>query len=316
VKFSGTREAIDWEAGLRYEHTETKVIDQTVAVADRVTESDYGFFLPSAHLRWNLDDGNRVTASVARTVRRPSFNNLSPALIETELGDNDLLGNPNLNPEDAWGLDLGFEHRLGSKGIIGANLFYRDIQELIEVANTGVEGSDGPGTFVLQPRNTGDGQVWGVEFDLSTPLSAFGLDNTGVFLNYSWLDSKITDFLGERRFNDQSNFVYNVGFIQELPDLAASFGITFRKQGDAPSRIVGREILTSYDGDLEAFIEKRLGDSWTARLTGINLLDQSKDEVFDKFNTLQDQIDRDYDEFELESETGGRAVQFIVRYQF
>ncbi len=316
VKFSGTRDAMDWEAGLRYEYTDTKVDDQTVAAADRVTESDYGFLLPSAHLRWNLDDANRVTASIARTVRRPSFNNLSPALIETELGDNDLLGNPNLKPEDAWGLDLGFEHRLGSKGIIGANLFYRDIQDLIEVANTGVVGSDGPGTFVLQPRNTGDGQVWGAEFDLSTPLSALGLDNTGVFLNYSWLDSKITDFLGDRRFNDQSNFVYNVGFIQELPDLAAAFGVTFRKQGDAPSRIVGREIVTSYDGDLEAFIEKRFGDSWTARLTGINLLDQSKDEVFDKFNTLQEQINRDYDEYELETETGGRAVQLIVRYEF
>ena len=137
-----------------------------------------------------------------------------------------------------------------------------------------------------------------------------------MFVNYSWLDSEIEDVFGKRRFNNQSNYVYNVGFIQELPSLEASFGVTFRKQGDAPSRIVGEEIITSYDGDLEAFIEKRFGKAWAVRLTGINLLDQSKDEAFDKFTTIADQISRDYDEYELETETGGRAVQLIVRYQF
>lgn len=316
VKLSGERGTMEWEAGLRYEHTETEINDRTVAPALARTDTDYGFLLPSAHLRWNLDDAQRITASVARTVRRPDFNAISPALLLTEAGDNDVLGNPLLDPESAWGLDVGYERRLGDQGIAGVNLFYRDIQDLVELANTGVVGSDGPGTFVLQPRNTGDGQVWGAEFDLSTPLSAFGLDNTGVFVNYTWLDSEIEDGFGTRRFNNQSNYVYNVGFIQELPSLEASFGVTFRQQGDATSRVVGEEVVTSYDGDLEAFIEKRFGKAWAVRLTGINLLDQSKDEVFDKFNTIEEQIDRDYDEYELETETGGRAVQLIVRYQF
>ncbi|MCE2944129.1 MAG: TonB-dependent receptor [Xanthomonadaceae bacterium] len=316
VKLSGAANALEWEAGLRYEQTDTEINDRTVAANLARTETDYGFLLPSAHLRWNLDEANRITASVARTVRRPDFNAISPALLEAEAGDNDVLGNPLLDPESAWGLDVGYERRLGERGIVGVNLFYRDITDLVELANTGVEGSEGPGTFVLQPRNTGDGQVWGAEFDLSTPLSAIGLDNTGVFVNYSWLDSEIEDGFGKRRFNNQSNYVYNVGFIQELPSLEASFGVTFRKQGDAPSRIVGEEIITSYDGDLEAFIEKRFGKSWAVRLTGINLLDQSKDEAFDKFTTIEDQINRDYDEYELETETGGRAVQLIVRYQF
>ena len=319
VKFNGTRGAMEWEAGLRYERTDTEINDLTVAAADARTDVDYGYFLPSAHLRWNLDDANRVTASIARTVRRPDFNAISPALLEAEAGDNDVVGNPLLDPESAWGLDVGYERRLGERGIVGVNLFYRDIKDLVELANTGQPGSeDDPSNraWIFQPRNTGDGQVWGAEFDLSTPLSAFGLDNTGVFLNYSWLDSEIEDDFGTRRFNNQSNYVYNVGFIQELPSLEASFGVTFRKQGDAPSRVVGEEVVTSYDGDLEAFIEKRFGKAWAVRLTGINLLDQSKDEVFDKFNTVQDQIDRDYDEYELETETGGRAVQLIVRYQF
>ena len=316
VKFDGEVDAIEWEAGLRYEHTDTEIHDLTVAAASARSEKRYGEFLPSAHLRWNLDDISRVSGSIARTLRRPDFNAISPALLLTEAGDNDVVGNPALEAETAWGLDVGYERRLGEQGIAGVNLFFRDIQNLVELANTGQVGSDGPGTVVLQPRNTGDGRVWGAEFDLSTPLSMVGLDNTGVFVNYSWLDSEIEDDFGTRRFNNQSNYVYNVGFIQELPSLEASFGITFRKQGDAYSRVVGEEVRTSYDGDLETFVEKRFGEAWVVRLTGVNLLDQSKDEIFDKFTTIEDQIDRDYDEYELETETGGRAVQLIVRYQF
>lgn len=316
VRLDGEQGALAWEAGLRYEWTNTRLNDRTVAAALARSENDYAFLLPSAHLRWTLDDDSRISGSVARTVRRPDFNALSPALLTTEFGENDLLGNPALEPEDAWGLDLGFERRLGQRGIFGVNLFYRDIRNLVELASTGVQGSEGPGTLVLQPRNTGDGRVWGAEFDLSTPLTGLGLEHTGVFFNYSWLDSEIEDIFGTRRFNNQSNYVYNIGFIQELPSLDTAFGVTFRKQGDAVSRIIGEEIVTSYDGDLEAFVEKRFGEAWTLRLTGVNLLDQSKDEVFDKFNTIADQSARDHDEFELETETGGRALQMIVRYQF
>jgi TonB-dependent receptor len=316
VKLSGTSGTLEWEAGLRYQQTDVEINDKTVAPADARAENDYGVFLPSGHLRWNLDDENRVTASVARTMRRPGFDQISPALLLAELGDNDLLGNPDLEPETAWGFDLGWERRLGSRGIVGVNAFYRDISDLIEIANTGVEGDEGPGTFVLQPRNTGDGEVWGIELDLSTPLTAFGWDNTGVFFNYSWLDSEIEDVFGTRKFNDQSDYVFNVGFIQQLRTVEASFGASYREQGDAFGRIVGEEIVTSYGGDLEVFVEKRFGEQWTLRLTGSNLLDSSKDEVFDKFTTIDDQINRDYDEFELETESAGRVYQFIVRYSF
>lgn len=312
IKFDGEVGALEWEAGLRYERTKTEIEDFTVASRE---EKTYAFLLPSGHLRYKIDDDNRLNFSLARTMRRPGFDQISPALLTGELGDNDLLGNPDLKPEDAWGLDAGYERRLGKRGVVGVNLFYRDIRNLIEIANTGIEGDDGPGTFVLQPRNTGNGKVWGAELDLSTPLSAIGWDDTGVFLNYSWLDSEVEDFFGKRRFNNQSNYVFNVGFIQELRSVDASFGVTFRKQGDAYSRIVGEEVRTSYDGDLEAFIEKRLAEKWTFRLTGTNLLNQSKDEIFDKFNTIVDQIDRDYDEYELETETGGRAISLLLRYE-
>lgn len=356
VQIDGKAGVLGWEAGLRYETTDTDISYRTEEYVEGdlddedgpfTASKDYNELLPSASLRWDLTDRDRVSLSLARTVRRPNFRDITPVTFEGEYEDNDLRGNPDLEPETANGIDLGFERRLGSRGVVGVNFFYRDVDNLIELANTGEfsdefagqledfedwldenpgatpediaeyqdEEMDAP-TFVYQQRNVGSGKVWGVEFDLSTPLSLFGMDNTGVFLNYSWLDSEVDDFIGERRFNNQAKSTFNVGFIQELPALAASFGVNYRKQGEAFSRVLAEEVTTRYDGDLEAFIEKRFGASFSVRLTASNLLDASKDEFFNKFDDEADQIDRDFDEYEIEREEAGPRYQLVARWGF
>jgi len=316
VMLSGENGALTWEAGLRYETTETTITDRTVAPADQVSETDEAELLPSFSLRYALSEDDRIIFSAARTVRRPSFNRLSPALLEEEFGDSDFVGNPDLKSEIATGFDLGFERRLGRRGVAGINVFYRDVQDLVEETNTGLEGSGGPGTFIYTVDNVGDGKVYGVEFDLSTPLDFIGMESTGVFVNYSWLDSEITDFIGERRFNSQSDYVFSGGFTQDLPSWGAAFGATYRKQGDAFGRVLAEEVTTSYGADLEIFVEKRFGENVIVRLTGSNLLDSSKDETFDKFDNVGDQIARDYDEYEVETEEAGPVYQLVMRVAF
>ncbi|ADK99862.1 TonB-dependent receptor plug domain-containing protein [Brevundimonas subvibrioides] len=307
VMLSGETGALKWEAGLRYETTDT-----TIAGID----NDYAELLPSASLRYTLNDTDRLIVSAGRTIRRPKFNDLAPGTLEEERGDNDFRGNPLLEPETAWGADVGIERRLGLDGVVGLNVFYRDVTNLIEDVNTGLQGSGGAGTFIESIDNVGDGQVYGVEFDLSTSLTFAGMENTGVFLNASWLDSKVEDVLGERRFNDQSDYVVNVGFTHDIPTWQAAFGATYRKQGDAFGRVYAEEVTTSYGADLEVFLEKRLFDNAVVRLTAINLLDSAKDEVFDKFADQDDQIARNYDEYELETETAGPVVQLVMRLAF
>ncbi len=267
-------------------------------------------------MKIEVGSGGRITASAARTNRRPRLDFLSPALLEAEIGDNDLQGNPALEPETAWGGDLGYEQRLGRTGVIGVNLFYRKVKNLIELANTGMTGSEGAGTFVLQPQNTGNGEVYGIEFDVSTDLGFIGLNDTGIFGNVSLLDSDISDIFGNRRFNGQSKFVYNAGFIQDIPSAGVAFGATYRKQGSAFDRIVSEEITTTYGGDLEVFIEKRFGTKLTIRAVGSNLLNGRKNEVFNKFNTIADQTARNFDEYEVESEKAGPVFQIMARYAF
>ena len=342
VMLSGKIDAFSWEAGLRYETTKSDIRYSEDDEVEGSASNDYNELLPSLHLRWDLTDADRISLSLAKSVRRPSFNELIPALLDGEYGDNDYIGNPQLDPETANGIDLGFEHRLGKHGVIGVNFFYRDVKNLIELVNTGEMSEDAqetyeedleefleenpgsteddfdfePESWLFTSANVGDGKVYGVEFDLSTPLTALGLPNTGVFLNYSYLNSKVTDFLGERRFNDQARNVYNIGFIQDLPSWAASFGATYRSQGDAFSRVLAEEVTVKYGDDLEVFVEKRFGKTVSVRLSAANLLDASKDEFFHKFDNEADQIDRDYDEYELESEEAGPSYQLVMRWAF
>ncbi len=346
LMFSGDAGKLSWEAGLRFERTDSYISYRPEPDADRVSASkDYSELLPSMHLKWNVGEDSRVNLSLARSVRRPSFNYLLPALLDGEYGDNDFIGNPGLDPEVANGIDLGFERRLGNRGVAGINVFYRDVKDLIELVNTGDPSEDAvdsweddiadyideneatreeaeaaipfdPESFVFTASNVGDGKVWGVELDLSTPLTVLGMPDTGLFLNYSWLDSEVTDFLGKRRFNNQAKSVYNVGFIQSLPSLQASFGVSYRKQGSAFSRVLAEEVTTTYGADLEVFVEKTFGENLSLRLAGTNLLDAKKREFFDKFDNQADQEDRDYDEYEREYEYAGPRIQLVVRWAF
>lgn len=340
IMLSGKGDAFSWEAGLRYETTKSEVEYLEDDESEGRVSKDYNELLPSVNLRWNLGEADRISLSLAKTIKRPNFNELLPALLDGEFGDNDYIGNPELDPETANGLDLGFEHRLGRKGVVGVNFFYRDVKDLIEIVNTGVPSGEMQDTWeemiedgdavdladamaqepasswLYTSDNVGDGKVYGFEFDVSTPLSAIGLENTGIFANYSWVKSKVDDFLGERRFNDQAKSVYNIGFIHDMPTLGASFGATYRKQGDAYARLLGEEALIRYGGELDVFVEKRFGANVSVRLSANNLLDASKDEFFDKFDTQQDQIDRDYDEYELETEEAGPSYQLVMRWAF
>lgn len=312
---NGTAGVLSWEAGIRWESTDTTIRDLTTPTPTS-QDNDYDFLLPSASIQLNLTANDRVTVSAARTVRRPDFDQILPVLLEAEIEDDDFRGNPGLLPESAYGFDIGYERRIFGKGIFGVNVFYRSVEDLIELQTTGEEGSEGPGFRVFQPQNTGDGEVYGVEVDVSTPLSFVGLPNTGLFANYSFLDSEVEDFLGTRRFNDQSDFVYNVGFIHQIPSWNSAFGVTYRQQGDAFGRFVTEEVTTRYGADLEVFIEQSLGDAVTIRLVGQNLLNASKDEDFNKFDNVDDQIARDFDEFELESEEAGPVIQLMSRFAF
>jgi outer membrane receptor for ferrienterochelin and colicins len=314
------------DAGLRYEIT-----DRDVTGAEGTASYNTSQLNPSLHLRYAPTTRDQFRASVARTVRRPGYDLISPYEQEESPGDDDITtGNPRLRNEQAWGVDVGYERRLGAKGIVGVNFFYRDIKNLIELVRVGdvLDDEDDPTSDVIggrfTPRNVGDGQTWGVEVDFSTPINVFSFGETGLFANYTYLDSKMNDpFTGEkRRFNNQPHHIYNVGFIQNVDPAAVSFGATISGRSAAKESNFDEQIDLSYDPDLEAFVEKRIGKHIVVRLSAQNLLDRVKKENFRKYDgdTLQDFLDAradgDLDEYEIEREHSGPLFQATLRAAF
>ncbi|HZW16506.1 MAG TPA: TonB-dependent receptor [Brevundimonas sp.] len=321
-------DALTVDAGVRYESMERDVTSDLGVVS-----SDAQEFFPSLHLTWSPTGQDQFRASWARTQRRPEYSFLAPYIASEEPADEDALqGNPLLESEFATGFDLGYERRIGSRGVFGVNLFYREIENLLELTDTGLEVDEDGGPVdagddaynLVEPRNIGDGTTWGVEVDLSAPLDVFGMPETGVFFNYTWLDSEVTDpWTGlERQFRNQPQNVWNVGFIQNLPDWGASFGASLYGRDEGYESGLDELVKVEYDQDLEAFVEKRFGERIVIRLSAQNLLDKEKRETFMKYDgdsieeILDNRVNGDLDEYELESERSGVLYQLTVRAAF
>lgn len=305
------------DTGLRYE------ITKRTTAAEGFDDVDYDneLLTPSLHLKYAPTASDQFRASFARTVRRPDYDLISPYEQEESPGDEDTtIGNPALRNQKSWGVDVGYERRLGASGIFGVNLFYRDITDLIELV---VIGDAGDGQL-FTPQNIGDGQTWGAEFDLSVPLTSFGMPDTGLFANYTYLDSKTIDPFTreERRFNNQPHHVYNAGFIQSVRSVDASFGATISGRSGAFESNFDEVINLRYDPDLEAFVEKRFGENFVLRLTVQNILDREKKEDFRKYDgdslaeILENRAADDLDEYEIERERSGQLFQVTLRAAF
>jgi len=265
------------------------------------TSEDSSELNPSAHFRWDVSDRTLMRLSVARTIRRPSFDQLNPTLIIDD--EESILGNPSLEHETAIGVDAGFDIVLnGRDAILGVNAFYRRISDKVELDGVPDEVNDIFQEFVDEDieatvwvNNPNEGKIWGVEFDISSPL-AFVSPNFHVFANYTWIDSEIRDanvnFPVDRQFSLQPEFIYNVGFDHALPGIGFTYGMSYQQLGKAEEWVnvsaEAKEVTeVEYDGNLEVFFEKKLADRFVVRLAAQNLLDAKKDEIQGIFESVE-----------------------------
>jgi outer membrane receptor protein involved in Fe transport len=321
------------QMGVRAEYTKSRQrIRQDLTEDEEESASSSEFHLnPSAHIQIPLGDGPQFRASIARTVRRPNIDQIVPFRQVDDPEDNDItIGNPDLKFETAWGVDVGLEQRL-RRGVVGINFFYRRVNDLIALVNTGIPSdpdadpdSEEGRARIYTYDNVGKGKVYGFEFDLSAPLSFIGLDNTGVFANFTRLWSKRTEPNTGLKvpFDGQPKYVYNFGVTQDFPKWGASAGFSYRKQGEGISTFLGEDEHQFYGGNLEAYVEKRLGKNFVIRLSGNNLLDARSLQYERNFDgdtgldIIENQRAGNVDNFEVEHEETSRQIMLTARLVF
>ncbi|MBW8846910.1 MAG: TonB-dependent receptor [Burkholderiales bacterium] len=199
---------------------------------------------PLLHAVWKLGENSRdqVRASLTRSYRspnlqdmiaRPSINSQYACPDNAPCGANvinyaDRMGNPDLKPEVARGLELAYENYLSLGGILSVNAFYRRIQDLIRVEPEleTVSWASVP-RWVARPRNIGDATTYGVELEAKFRLDQFlpGALPVNIRSNLSLFRSHVNQIPGPHNTLDQQpRGTANLGFDYRLRSLPLTLG--------------------------------------------------------------------------------------------
>jgi len=200
--------------GLRYEYTAREASGDDAFGSDAQTSSN-----PSLHYRWTVKDNLNIRASLARTLKLPKFDQLNPA-VESKSGtisNPDKGGNANLSPEEATGLEAGFEQFFwGNRGVVGVNFYNRAVKDFIEERTNLEETSSGVYRQVKRPYNVGDARFWGAEIDWRVPLIRKGPHDLVLTGNHSELRGYI-DSPNQGRLD-----------VKEMPRRVTNLGIDYK----------------------------------------------------------------------------------------
>ncbi|MFO1292285.1 MAG: TonB-dependent receptor [Rubrivivax sp.] len=243
---------------------------------------------PLVHLLWKPDPKQRdqVRLSLTRSYRapptwaliaRPSINNRFPA----DQGSNqpnspDSAGNPGLRPELATGLDLAFERYLEGGGILTANLFHRNIRNLMRSVITleTVSWSAFP-RWLSRQQNIGDAVTQGIELEAKYRLDQLVAGATPVELrhNLALYRSRVEGVRGpDNRLDQQAKASANLGADYRLRGWPLTLGGNFNwVPGYRTQTADDRAVTVSGKRVVDVFALWTIGPEVALRLLANNL---------------------------------------------
>ena len=194
ASFGGVK--VSGEAGARVLKDKRKLRGQN-RIGDVVTDVDIATsetnVLPSASAIVNWSEQWQSHLSAGKTLTRPGFRELNPALSlippTVNAPGTGGAGNPDLAPTKSKNLDATLEYYFAKNGYAQVALFHRDIDGYLQNF-TQDESINGVTYRVSRPQNSGKGTLRGAElsaqkfFDF---LPGFW-SNFGAQANYTWID--------------------------------------------------------------------------------------------------------------------------------
>jgi len=193
--------------------------------------------LPTVNGRLHLLDDLLMRFSVTKTLTRPNFADLNPALALFHSGPTSQVGsgtggNPKLSPVKSTNYDLGLEYYFTKTSVVSATGFYRDLQGYVQSFSK-LESVGGVPYNITRPQNTGKGSLKGVEltyqqfFDFISPA----FRGVGVQANYSHIDGTTEDPNNpgkQQQITQVAKNNYNVILIYETGPFSSRLAYTWR----------------------------------------------------------------------------------------
>lgn len=186
---------------------------------------------PIVQTRWKdpSNKENQIRFALARTFKNPEASQMITSTLphfNNDLTLPDTIGNPNLRPEIAWGLDSAFEH-------FGENEFNYSVSHYLKQVSHLLRDRlfQNQGRWLQQTVNDGDALSHGMVFDTSFPITLFIKDAPKAHFkaNMSRNWSNVSNVPGpNNRFAEQAKFNANLGVDYRLNDawkMGANYGI-------------------------------------------------------------------------------------------
>ena len=211
--------------GARYEALTTEGNTSSGDVTNRNS-----VFTPLLHAMWrpNPDSRDQVRMSLTRSFKTPGMPTLlarrTYARDETSPTNADSVGNPNLKPEIATGLDVAVERYLPQGGVLSASAFHRRVQNLIRSV-TSFENSTQ--RWVSSPQNISEAVTEGIELEAKFRLDQMVPDALPIELrnNLSFYRSRVLSILGpDNRLDQQPAMTANIGGDYRMRSLPFTVG--------------------------------------------------------------------------------------------
>jgi TonB-dependent receptor len=265
--------------GVRLEHVrlESSAGDSTQASDDRTDIN------PSLHILFALRDDLSLHAAVSRAVNRPKFDELAP--FEEDKGDRFVVGNSDLDPATAWNYDIGAEY-VRPDLFLGLNLFYKDIKDVIEEVDSGIDQAD---KDVYRVENVGDGWTAGIELEQRIGFAWTGkaaLEGLALWSNPTFLDSELEDQNGDKRpFKQQPDYLLNAGIDYRIvpwgTTLSAAWNMIPELHETKPD---GTKTTTDSENFLDLAIRQQVAANLSFFFEAQNVLDEDKQDTEIKLN--------------------------------
>ena len=207
--------------GVRYVYTDQSsqgnafnTINGLVVTEPTDVSHDYAHFLPSINLSLQIDDTQTLRFGAAQTISRARLDEMNASFNATYNQQPDAEGNywsvsggnPELEPKEAFGLDLSYENYFSEEGYFAVALFHKDLQNWIFDGSYAVDmtGVADPATGTLPATTTGtgtgkvnggDGTLWGYELSATLPFNLMTehLDGFGIIASYTGVESDMED---------------------------------------------------------------------------------------------------------------------------
>ncbi len=255
-------------AGLRWEGITTR---GDSGEGERPTNRS-SVWTPLLHAVWKPDPKSRdqVRISLTRSYRSPQLGTLiaRPSinrLYDTKPTDRantefnpDSAGNPNLKPELATGIDVALERYLDAGGVLSANLFHRNISNLMraQTRQEAVSWSSFP-RWVRRQQNIGDATTSGLELEAKFRFDQLVTGALPVELrsNLSVYTSKVKSVPGpDNRLDEQAKATANLGADYRLRGLPLTLGgnvnwvpgYTTRIDEDQTRAVTSKQVWDAY----------------------------------------------------------------------